>query len=67
MITITLNGARRDVEDGLTLETLLARLELPAGRVAVERNRRIVPRSRYATEPVEPEDRLEIVTLVGGG
>lgn len=67
MITITLNGARRDVEDGLTLETLLARLELPAGRVAVERNRRIVPRSRYATEPVEPDDRLEIVTLVGGG
>jgi thiamine biosynthesis protein ThiS len=67
MIEIVLNGQARQVEPGLTLERLLDRLELPAGRVAVERNRQVVPRSRYAIEPIEPGDRLEVVTLVGGG
>jgi thiamine biosynthesis protein ThiS len=67
MIQIIVNGRKRDVEPGLTLESLLAALELPEGRVAVERNRRVVPRGRFAAEPVEAGDRFEVVTLVGGG
>ena len=67
MIEIVLNGRTRQVETGMTLQLLLARLELPPGRVAVERNQSVVPRSRYASEPVEAGDRLEVVTLVGGG
>ena len=67
MIRIVLNGQTREIEPGLTLEALLVRLDLPVGRVAVERNRRVVPRTGYAAEPVEPEDRIEVVTLVGGG
>jgi len=66
-INIRLNGQDREVEAGLTLEELLSRLELPARRVAVERNRHVVPRDRYGATPVEAGDRLEIVTLVGGG
>lgn len=67
MIEIVVNGRKRDVEPGLTLESLLAALELPEGRVAVERNRRVVPRGGFAAEPVEAGDRFEVVTLVGGG
>ncbi|HEY3176253.1 MAG TPA: sulfur carrier protein ThiS [Candidatus Polarisedimenticolia bacterium] len=67
MIEIVVNGRRRDVDPGLTLESLLAALELPPGRVAVERNRRVVPHGSFATEPVEPGDCFEVVTLVGGG
>ena len=67
MIEITVNGRKRDVEPGLTLEALLAALSLPEGRVAVERNLRVVPRGRFAAEPVEAGDRFEVVTLVGGG
>ena len=67
MIEVVVNGETRRVEAGLTLESLLAALGLPAGRVAVERNRRVVPRGRYAAEPVEAGDRFEVVTLVGGG
>ena len=55
------------MEPGLSLDGLLRRFELPAGRVAVERNSLVVPRVRYASEPVEPGDRFEVVTLVGGG
>ena len=64
---IVLNGKEKGVEQGLTLAALIAGLELDSSRVAVERNRQIVPRSRFASEPVEAGDRIEIVTLVGGG
>lgn len=67
MIRIVLNGREREVEEGLTLDGLLARLELPAARVAVEKNRKVVSRARFGAEPIEAGDRLEIVTLVGGG
>lgn len=66
-MTIVVNGEKREMDDGLTLERLLGRLDLPIARVAVERNRRVVPRARYPIEPVEPGDHYEIVTLVGGG
>ena len=67
MIEIVLNGRERNVERGLSLEALLAELDMPAARVAVERNRQVVPRSLFASQHVEPGDRIEIVTLVGGG
>jgi thiamine biosynthesis protein ThiS len=66
-IGIHLNGQPRQVDAGLMLDELLRRLELPAQRVAVERNRQVVPRDLFAGTPVEAGDRLEIVTLVGGG
>jgi len=46
---------------------LLEWLELPRDRVAVERNREIVPRTGWDVTPIEPGDRLEVVHLVGGG
>ena len=67
MIEVIVNGRPLSIEAGLTLATLLERLELPIGRIAVERNEKVVPRARYAAEPVEAGDRLEVVTLVGGG
>jgi thiamine biosynthesis protein ThiS len=67
MIEIVLNGKEKSVEPGLTLAALITGLELDSSRVAVERNRQVVPRSRFASELVEAGDRIEIVTLVGGG
>ena len=46
---------------------LLESLSLEPRRVAVERNRRLVPRARFAETPLAENDELEIVTLVGGG
>ena len=67
MIEIVLNGKGRSVDSGLTLAALITGLELDSSRVAVERNRQVVPRSRFASELVKAGDRIEIVTLVGGG
>ena len=67
MITIHLNGEPREVPDGLSVSSLLEWLKFPADRVAVERNREIVPRSRWGETPLAAGDRLEVVHFVGGG
>jgi sulfur carrier protein len=64
---IIVNGAARQVTAGATVAQLLADLGLAGRRVAVERNRDIVPRARHADVRLQPGDRLELVTFVGGG
>ena len=66
-IEITLNGDRRRIAPGATIAALLAELDLDAGKVAVERNRSIVPRSTFAHAALAPGDNLEVVHFVGGG
>lgn len=51
----------------VTLEGLLAMLQIDPRRVAVEHNGVVVKRERYATARVEEGDRVEIVNFVGGG
>ncbi len=63
---IELNGEPRDVPEQATVASLLAELGV-RGNVAVERNRRIVPRADHAQEKLHEGDRLEVVTFVGGG
>ncbi len=64
---ITLNDEARDVEPGTTLAGLLVELGLPSKFVAVEVNLEVVPRDRHSECVLREGDRLELVTLVGGG
>ena len=64
---ISINGKPRTVEPGTTVATLLAALELDPRQLAVERNLELVPRGQHAATPLQAGDRLEVVTLVGGG
>jgi sulfur carrier protein len=64
---IVLNGEEREVPDGLTVAGLLDTLDVPRRYVAVERNREIVPRAQHDATHLEDGDRIEIVTMVGGG
>ena len=66
-IDVVINGQSRTVEDGTTVSVLLVELGLGDRRVAVERNREIVPRAEHATTRLAAGDRLELVTFVGGG
>jgi sulfur carrier protein len=66
-MTITLNGESRNVPSGTTVADLLGTLEVPSKHVAVEVNLELVPRGRHAEQILHENDRLEIVTLVGGG
>ncbi|MEI8198391.1 MAG: sulfur carrier protein ThiS [Phycisphaerae bacterium] len=64
---IIVNGDKHDVPEQTTVTELLTRFKLPSVRVAVERNRDIVPRRLFAETKLAPGDQLEIVTFVGGG
>jgi sulfur carrier protein len=66
-MTITLNGEPRQARPGSTVAELLAGMEVAAKHVAVEVNLQIVPRSRHAEHRLADGDRVEVVTLVGGG
>lgn len=67
LIEIVVNGKSREVPNGLTLNALLAHLEIKPERVAIERNRAIVRKPEWATTEVLTGDQLEIVWFVGGG
>jgi sulfur carrier protein len=46
---------------------LLAELARDSKKVAVEVNEEVVPREQHAERELRDGDRVEIVTLVGGG
>lgn len=64
---IQVNGLSREVADSMTVAHLLEELDLDHRYLAVECNLQLIPRSRHAAQVLADGDRLEIVTLVGGG
>lgn len=64
---IIVNGEPREQADGCTVAQLIESLGLESRRVAVERNKLLVPRAQHAQTQLSDGDVLEIVTLVGGG
>jgi sulfur carrier protein len=66
-IHVSVNGESVSMPTGATLAELLRRLSLEGKPVAVEHNRRVVPRAEHASVRLNHGDTLEIVTFVGGG
>ena len=56
-----------DLPIGLTVSGLIKHLQLPAGKIAVERNLEIVPKSSFDSQILVDGDRLEIIHFIGGG
>ena len=67
MITILLNGEDRSVAAQWTIADLLTDLKINNRYCAVERNQQLVPREEHAACQLLQGDRIEVVTLVGGG
>jgi sulfur carrier protein len=66
-IDVVVNGEPRTVPPGTTVSALIDELGLADRRVAVERNREVVPRAQHSSTVLAAGDRLELVTFVGGG
>ena len=66
-MNIQLNGETCNIPDLSTAQDLVDLLELSGQRLAMERNREIVPRSVYADTLLEDGDQIEIVHAIGGG
>lgn len=64
---VNVNGDRVQIPANATIEQLLGQLELNTRAIAVEVNEQLQPRDTHATFVLSEDDRLEIVTLVGGG
>ncbi|MCI0400827.1 MAG: sulfur carrier protein ThiS [Gammaproteobacteria bacterium] len=63
---IIVNGEKHTVPDRCTISQLLGDLNV-SGRLAVEVNEEIVPRSQFDTYSLRRDDRIEIVHAIGGG
>tara|TARA_B100000678_G_scaffold156552_1_gene130715 strand:+ start:725 stop:925 length:201 start_codon:yes stop_codon:yes gene_type:complete len=66
MLNVTINGDAKRVESG-TVADMVRALGLHPEKLAVERNREIVPRGSLDQVMVEEGDVFEIVHFVGGG
>ncbi len=69
MPTITLNGERRDVPDGLSVEALLVHVGRDPGLtgVAIAVGDRVVRRSEWAETLITDGETVEVITAAQGG
>ena len=63
---IILNGKTCSFDRVVTIQELLDNLRL-TGRLAVEVNHEIIPRSLFQTHTLKDGDAIEIVRAIGGG
>ncbi|TWT67528.1 sulfur carrier protein ThiS [Allorhodopirellula solitaria] len=67
MITITVNGTTTEVDHSMSISELIEQVDVPKNYLAVEINEEVVPREQHGEYMVAEGDRVEVVTLVGGG
>ena len=66
-IQIKVNGKPQKLPENSSVAALTKVLALNESQIAIERNREIVPRSRWDEEQVAEGDEIEIVRFIGGG
>jgi sulfur carrier protein len=67
LITLEVNGEAHTCKAGILLPDLLTQMGLNPRLVAVEYNGEILHRQYWSETSMQSGDRLEIVTIVGGG
>lgn len=64
---LMVNGEERELPDEATVRNLIVSLGLEKAATAVEVNGKLVPRREHESTRLREGDRVEVVTLVGGG
>jgi thiamine biosynthesis protein ThiS len=67
MVRIEFNGQSLEVHEGMSIAELLTVSNVESRFCAVECNLEIVSKDNYASQVLRDGDRVEVVTLVGGG
>jgi len=65
-MTITVNGEKKEFKENTDINDLLESLKLSGKPVVVELNKEIIPKEDY-DRVLSDNDKIEIVTFVGGG
>src|SRR3954464_6427825 len=66
-LRLTVNGELRKADPGTTVAALLKTMGIDPARVAIERNRDVIPRATWGEAGLSDGDRIEIVAFIGGG
>ena len=66
-MNIILNNTINEVHENITIEELLLLNNIRSKYIAVEINKRIIPKSKYREYQLSEDDKVEIITAIGGG
>ena len=66
-MNIILNNTVNEVHENITIEELLILNNIRSKYIAVEINKRIIPKSKYKEYQLSEDDKVEIITAIGGG
>lgn len=64
---IELNGVKKELLPGTSIQGLLAQLHITSERVAIELNLTIIDKNQFDQVLLKEGDHLEIINFVGGG
>lgn len=67
MAKIQLNGKKVVIKSNFSIFDLLKKYKLTNKKVAIEHNGIIVPKVFYKKKFLKNNDRIEVVTFIGGG
>ncbi|MFC1478082.1 sulfur carrier protein ThiS [Candidatus Margulisiibacteriota bacterium] len=66
-MNITINGQIKQIEKEITVIDLLKEVNLNPDFTAVEKNGLILSKEQYIKEPVQENDKLELIRFMEGG
>ena len=66
-MNIMLNNESNEVNDGITIKELLDDKKILTQYIAIEINKKIIPKSSYYKHELREGDKIEIITAIGGG
>ncbi|MFA9376061.1 MAG: sulfur carrier protein ThiS [Lachnotalea sp.] len=66
-MTYYVNGKEIEIKKDLTVEQILLLEGFQLKQIAVEYNGNILPKLQYSNQLIKANDKLEVVSFVGGG
>lgn len=66
-MNLIVNGKEETVYENLSLLDYIKQKELDVKRIIIEYNFQIIPAETWADVPLKDNDKLEILSIVGGG
>ena len=64
---IVLNGKKFSINDKDTINILLKKIDIKSSKVAIEVNKVVIPKEKYRDFKFKKNDKVEVVTFIGGG
>ena len=64
---ILLNGKKFSIKEKDTITMLLKKIDVKSSKVAIEVNKVVIPKEKYRYFKFKNNDKVEVVTFIGGG